>query len=113
MKEINHETYQRLYQGVLDYLVKNLDPSRFNLSWRKCFEGLIPKPSNPPDKNRYSCVRNHSRRHVESSDHQSAILEVIAYRYSRESDIKIWYKPKRSIEVLHGGMYLVKKEKNS
>ena len=113
MKEINYETYQRLYQGVLDYLVKNLDPSRFNLSWRKCFEGLIPKPSNPPDKNQYSCVRNHSRRHFESSDYQSAILEVIAYRYSRESDIKIWYKPKRSIEVLHGGMYLVKKEKNS
>ncbi len=113
MKEINYETYQRLYQGVLDYLVKNLDLDRFRSSWRKCFEGLIPKPVSPPDRNRYSCIRDHARKHFESSDYQSAILEIIAFRYSRETDVKIWYKPRRSIEVLQDGMFLVKKEKNS
>ena len=114
MKEINYEMYQRLYQGVLDYLVKNLEPNRFNLSWRKCFEGLIPKPLSPPDRNQYSCVRNHSRKHFEASNYQGAILEIIAYRYSRDTDIKIWYKPKKSVEVFQGGVYLEKnKEKNS
>jgi hypothetical protein len=112
MKEISNKEYVRLYQEVLDYLNKNLDMSRFSVSWNECFERLIPKPTNSIDQTKHSIVRKYSGRSFKASVYWLAILEIIAYRYSRESDVKIWYTPKRSIEIIKGGVYLEKKERN-
>jgi len=112
MKEIDYRMYQRLYQGILDYLVENLDVDRFDSSWQKCFEGLIPKPKNAEELSRYSCVRRHSMNRFKKSDYQNAIFEIIAYKYSRDTNLKVWYKPGRSIEVFQGVLCLMKKEKN-
>jgi hypothetical protein len=91
MKTITKEQYIRLFEGVENFIEKNLDwrtDQTLEKSFNEAYKGLLGKATNRESKKfKMSC----KTRYLEMAEYDKVIKSIIIFKYTREDTLVITF----------------------